>query len=367
MNAMNSKALLARRLHSHGLTGATRFNAPHEAVAWFGAMQAQDYPQSKWAAGARCQSASDASIEQAIADRRIVRTWAVRGTLQLIAAPDVRWITHLVGPRLIAQKAKSDMRRFALDEVAYTEALRALEKILRGAQRTRKEVFAALEAHGISTAGQRGYHILGHAAWRGLICFAPWRGKQDAFVLLDEWLPAAKSLARDEALAELALRYFRSHGPATARDFAWWAGLTAGDARAALDSAKAHLQCERSDGQIVWFHAANVPAEITSPDVHLLAGFDEYLLGYTDRHFQLQSIHNPRVIYSNGIFLPAVVADGQIVGAWSRKMAKGRLTITPVLFSPLSKRAMRALDDAARRYAEFMGMPVERINHDATQ
>lgn len=356
---MNAKELLARRLHSHSLTAATRFMQPHEAVAWFGAMQAQDYPQSKWAAGARCIAATDAGVEQAIVDKRIVRAWAMRGTLQIIAAPDVRWITQLVGPRLIATNAKSNVRRFGLDEAAFAKTLHALEKILRGACLTRREVFAALEAQGISTAGQRGYHILAHATLSGLICFGPWRDKQDAFVLLDEWLPATKPLVRDEALAEIALRYFRSHGPATAKDFAWWTGLTAADVRLALDGAKAQLQSLRIDEQIYWLHAANEATKIASPDVQLLAGFDEYLLGYTDRSLQLQAIQSPRVIHSNGMFLPAVVVDGQIVGTWRRAVAKGKLTVAPTLFAPLNKPALRALDDAVTRHGKFINMPAQ--------
>jgi hypothetical protein len=363
---MNANEALSRRLHSHGLTDATRFDAPHQAAAWFGAMQAQDYPQSKWAAGARCTHATDAAIEQAFAKKSIVRTWAMRGTLQIIAAQDIRWITQLVGARLIASKAKSDVRRFGLDEAAYTEAMRALDHILRGKVLTRKETFLALNAKGISTAGQRGYHILGHAALRGLICFGPWHGKEDTFVLMDEWLPATKPLARDEAMAALALRYFQSHGPATLQDFAWWAGLTASDSRAALDGAKSKLHEARINDQRYWMREAQAGLKIASPDVQLLAGFDEYLLGYTDRTFQMQAIHNTRVIHSNGIFHPTVIVDGQIVGTWRRKAIKGKLVITAHLFMPLSKQVMRKLDDAASRHGEFMGMTTQQILESAT-
>lgn len=352
---MNAKEVLLRRLHSHGLTDETRFDAPHQAVAWFGAMQAQDYPQSKWAAGARCKRTTDAAIESAITERRIVRTWAMRGTLQIIGAPDVRWVVQLVGARLIAAKAKSDVQRFELDQAAYAVTLQALERILHNTQLTRKEIFKALNTQGISTEGQRGYHILSHAAMRGLICFGPWRGKEDTFVLMDEWLSPAKPLQRDEALADLALRYFRSHGPATLQDFAWWAGLTMGDARTALEGAQTQLQDVKIEAQTYWLHASNLPAKLASPDVQLLAGFDEYLLGYTDRSFQMQAIDKASVIHSNGIFLPAVIVDGQIVGAWSRKVVKGKPTVTPALFAPVTQRAMRALDKAALRYINFAG------------
>lgn len=75
-------------------------------------------------------------------------------------------------------------------------------------------------------------NLLWRNAQEALICLGALRGKQQTFVLLDEWVPAGKPLDREEALAKLVLRYFVSHGPATVRDFVWWSGLTAKDAQA---------------------------------------------------------------------------------------------------------------------------------------
>jgi hypothetical protein len=271
----------------------------------------------------------------------------------------VRWLLHLVGPRIIARGAADEVRRFGLDEAEFTRIEKLLDKILRGRQLTRKETYAALEARGIATDGQRGYHILARAGLRGQICFGEWQGKAETFTLLEEWLPPTRALKRDEALAELALRYFRSHGPATLQDYAWWSSLTVAEARVGLEGAKSQLMREVVSDVTYWLPHDAPPAKPKSPDVYLLPGFDEYLLGYTDRNPVLQKVHNASVIHSNGIFKPTVVVDGQIVGIWGRKVNKGTLVMTPNTFAPLSRIEQRAFESAAAKYAEFVGMPID--------
>jgi hypothetical protein len=144
---MNASDIPRQRLHNHRITSTT-FDQPEQVVAWFGAMQAQDYPHAKWAIGLRCTGVNDADVERAIANRSIVRTWAMRGTLQLVAAQDVRWLVQLVGPRIIARGAADDVRRFALDDAAFVKMEKVLGKILRGKQLTRKEMYATLASPG---------------------------------------------------------------------------------------------------------------------------------------------------------------------------------------------------------------------------
>jgi hypothetical protein len=362
--------LIRHRLHSHRITH-TAFTEPAQVVAWFGAMQAQDYPHSKWAVGLRCDGAADADVERAIADRTIVRTWAMRGTLQLVAADDVRWLLSLVGPRIIARGAADDLRRFGLDEAEFTRIDTLLDKILHGRQLTRKETYAALEKHGIRTEGQRGYHILARAGLKGKTCFGEWQGKAETFALLDEWLSSAPSPSlsplgrgdkpkRDATSAELALRYFRSHGPATLGDFVWWSSLTVAEARAGLTGAQPNLIEEKVSDTTYWLADGAAPAKVKSPNakstfsVHLLPGFDEYLLGYTDRSLILQKVHNASVIHSNGIFKPTVVVDGQIVGTWGRRVVKGKVVVTPTTFAPMTAREQRAVEEATERYEAYL-------------
>lgn len=223
------------RLHSHLLAG-NGLATPHDVVAHFGAMQAQDYLGALWAVGVRMQGeATEGEIERAIAERRIVRCWPMRGTLHFVAAEDVRWMLGLLAPRVLRRHGTRLERDFGLDTRTLRRCRTVAERMLRGGNAsTRPELYAAFEAAGIATKGSRGLHILFALAHERVLCFGARRGKQPAFVLLDEWLPPSKPKPREEALAELATRYFRSHAPATPADFAWWSGLPLKEAKEAI-------------------------------------------------------------------------------------------------------------------------------------
>lgn len=346
---------LRQRLSSHRLD-RTAFKRPDEAVAWYGAMQGQDLRHAKWAVGMRCAGVSEADVEQAIADRTLIRTWAMRGTLHLVAADDVIWLLDLVGPRMLERAAANDVRRFDLDEAAFAAAEKALKRALRGKVLTRKETYAALERQGVSTAGQRGYHIVSRAALSGLVCQGPLRDKEDTFVLLDEWLTPAGPKPREEAQAELALRYFRSHGPATLDDFVWWSSLTVPAARAGLEAAKSRLVREVVGDVTYWWASETTLLPKPYPAAHLLPRFDEYLLGYTDRSHILVNIPKAEVIHSNGIFRPTVLMSGQIVGTWSSRKRPNGLEYIPEIYGE-TRQILQEVEAAAERYGIFLGMP----------
>src|SRR5438309_1389889 len=117
-----------------------------------------------------------------------------------------------------------------------------------------------------------------------VICSGPRRGKQFTYALLDERCPKAATpvLSRDEALAELTSRYFRSHGPASLRDFAWWSGLTVADAKKGVALCEGRLGSRAVDGKQHWLDPSRVRASLAKPVVHLLPNYDEYLIAYKD-------------------------------------------------------------------------------------
>lgn len=177
---MLNLALSRQRLHNQRLAAAP-LATPAQAVAWLGAVQAQAYGPARWAVGLRTAGATEAGIEQALAEGAIVRTWALCGTLHLIAAADIRWLLDLVGPVVLA-RGSAYFRKNALDEAGFAPIRRMLEDILGGGQRlTRAEVFAALHARGVPTEGQHGYHILARAGLDGQVCAGPPRGKQETY------------------------------------------------------------------------------------------------------------------------------------------------------------------------------------------
>jgi hypothetical protein len=90
-----------------------------------------------------------------------------------------------------------------------------------------------------------------------------------------ERAPSARRLDRKEALAELALRYFTGHGPATERDLASWATLTLRDVRTGLAAVADRLESFELDGRTFWFGRPDPEPERPGPDAHLLQILDE--------------------------------------------------------------------------------------------
>lgn len=284
----------------------------------------------------------------------------MRGTLHFVAPADIRWMLALLTPRVIAGQ-RGRHRQLELDQPTFDRSRDVLTRALEGGrQLTRDALYETLEAAGISTAGQRGIHILGRLAQDGLLCFAARQGKQQAFALLEEWVPPARMLERDEALAELAGRYFTSHGPATVPDFTWWSGLTVADAKVGIELAAPRLEREVIDGQDYWLSAeaqSEMPAvSPASPTAWLLPPFDEYTVAYKDR----SAVHDPAhggLMSSNGIFYPIIVLDGRVAGTWKRVFKKSSVMITLSPFAPLKKKELQAVAVAAERYGAFLGMP----------
>ncbi|MES2569190.1 MAG: winged helix DNA-binding domain-containing protein, partial [Verrucomicrobiota bacterium] len=255
------------------------------------------------------------------------------------------------------------MQQLELDDSIIARCEKILVKALQGGRElARTQVYELLEKEGISCENQRGYHILWQLAQQRLLCFGAHAGKQPTFVLLDEWVPAALPMERDEALATLARRYFTSHGPATLSDYVWWSGLKVSDARAGLEAAREKLFSEKIGKEIHWMqNAPSVSAESVS-DLHLLPPFDEYLLGYKERSAVLDSRHAREVTPgNNGVFMPTILQDSRIVGTWKRTPGKNGLKIATNRFDSVSTIPTDSLIAAIERYARFAGLPVDPL------
>lgn len=336
------------------------FERPGDVVGWLGAVQAQDYLGSLWAIGLRMQNATEEGVEQALANKAVIRTWPMRGTLHIVAAADVRWMLELLTPRVIAGSARRLQQQFDLDEAVLARSRQVFLRALQGGQPlSRNAMYQALEAAHISAARGRGLQILWRLAQEGLVCFGAREGKQHTFVLLEEWAPNAKSMERDEALAELARRYFTSHGPATVQDFTWWSGLAATDALAGLEMVKPHLTQEVIASQTYWLSASMPTAQAASPTACLLPAYDEYTVAYKDRSAVLDPVYAKRADSGTDILHPTIILDGQVVGTWKRTLTKGSVVITPNPFNRLKKAEQRAFAAGARRYGAFLGLQAQ--------
>ncbi|MEO6090138.1 MAG: winged helix DNA-binding domain-containing protein [Umezawaea sp.] len=348
------RRLTALRLSALGID-SPRAASPGEVVRNALATQAQDFPGALWSVGLRTPGATAAGVEAAHAAGDFVRSWPMRGTLHFVAPDDLGWMLGVTRARML-QSASGRRAQLGLGEPEFSRAEAiARDRLTGGGQARRAEMLAAFETGGVSVEGQRGVHILGQLAQQGLLVLA----SRDGWALLDEWVPHPRLLERDDALREFALRYFLSHGPATVRDFAWWSSLTLTDARAGLAAAREQLDELELDGTTYYLRPGLEPA---ARAVHLLPGFDEYLLGYTDRSAPLASEHaNTIVPGGNGLFMPTVVVNGEVAGLWRREKKGKAMTATLAPFRPLTATATRAIRAELDRYARYLGTPVTLV------
>ena len=347
-----------RRLQNERLIGAP-FEKPEDVVQWLGAVQAQDYPGAKWGIGQRAKDCVDATVEQAYTSGKILRTHVMRPTWHFVMPADIRWMLDLSAPRVKATMATYD-RQLELDSNVYKRTNAAIVKALEGgAHLTRTELGDALEAAGIAAGGRRLAHIVHRAEIEALICSGELKGKQHTYALVDKRAPGAKTLPRDEALAELTRRYFTSHGPALAQDFAWWSGLTVADAKAGLEMASRHLLHEVIEGKTYWFSPSPATAGLKDPTVHLLPNYDEYLIAYRDHSATLgESLPSGATALYDMLSRHIAVLNGRVIGGWRSTTKKGEVSIALNLPVPLSGSQKEALHTAAERYGRFLGMTV---------
>ncbi len=352
------KNIAVDRLYSQQFEHS-RLKRPGEVVAWLGAIQAQDYAGAKWSIGLRLPGSTDAEVEQAMEDRAIIRTWAMRGTLHFVAAADVRWMLGLLAPRIIANNARRYMQ-LGLDEPTLARSNEVLVDALQGGgkQLTRKELMSILRQKGISTEGQRAPYMLQRASLDSHICQGVMHRNDPTYMLLDGAIPKCRSMERDEALAELAKRYFTSRGPATLQDYVWWSGLTAADSKAGLEAIESQLIRETIDGKTYWRSGSLPAGRESSPTVYLLPGFDEYLLSYRDRSASLDVERIKKLTPTNGMLNPTIVIGGRVVGIWKRTFRKGEVVVTAKPFTAQTSDERQDFDKSARRYGEYLGMSV---------
>jgi hypothetical protein len=369
VTSLTAGELRALRLRAHLLSGQ-HADSVLAAASHMAGLQAQAAPPARLAVRARTGGLTAADADRACTSRDVTRTWAMRGTLHMVATRDVRWMTGLLGP-VFTKKGARRRAQLGLDDAFCERALTALAGILAGSvPLTRAELLPRLAAEGIriDPATQQPPHLLGYAANRGLICRGPdAKGDEPAYVLLDEWAGNAPSLGREEALAELARRYLGGYGPAAPADFAAWSGLPAADATRAWDLIADGLTPVRAEGLRLSALAGGIPAApggtppAPGPSPLLLGHFDPFLLGYRDRDLMLDPRYAKRVQAGGGFIQPTVIVDGRVAGTWrlSRPPRPGgtaRLTIEP--FGMLPDAALDGLAAEAADIGRFLGIAV---------
>lgn len=359
---MTGQEILRLRLRTQHLTGAP-LDTAEEVVGFLCAVQAQEFAAAKWGLGQRARQVTEADVDRAFASGAILRTHVLRPTWHFVRALDLRWLVTLTAPRVIALMAYYD-RQLALDARVYARSNAIIAGALTGGkQLTRPELGAALGRGGVVAQGQRLGHLMMRAELDLVVCSGAVRGKQHTYALVDERVPHAKARSRDEALAALTRRYFTSHGPATAKDYAWWAGLTVGDAKRAIASVERELERVVVDDRTFWFAGTGrPPRQGASPRAHLLQGYDEYVIGYSESRGLLDPSGKVGTVLGDRRFTHIVALDGRVVGHWRRVPQAKAAAVELSLRVPASAAEQRALAVELDGYGRFVGLPA--VNMD---
>jgi hypothetical protein len=355
--APSAAATRALRLRAQRLTGPAA-TAVEPLVSALCGVQAQDPVAAALALRARSRGLDARAVQRARdEDRSVVWTWAMRGTLHLVAATDVGWILGLLGP-IFAAAGRRRREALGLPDELCERALVVLREILAATgPLPRAELVGRLADRGVAIdpAGQAPAHLVGYAGLRGVVCRV---GDGPAYALLDDWLGAApRAAAPDAALAELARRYLGAHGPAGAADLAAWSGVGLRRARRGLELIAGELRAVQTASGPGWT-LASAPRRVprsARPQVALLGHFDPYLLGYADRDLVLDRRFARRIQAGGGFIQPAVLVDGRVVGTWRRGRRGGRLHVELELFEELPEGAADALEREATDVTRFLG------------
>jgi hypothetical protein len=350
------------RLRNQGLDGKV-LERPEQVVQWLGAVQAQDYAGAKWACAQRTRGITSAAIDDLFAKGRLLRTHVMRPTWHFVLPDDIRWMLKLTAPRVKSATASYD-RKLELDDAVYARCNDVIAAALqRGRQLTRQELAAILREAGIAASGSRLGHIMMRAELDAVICSGALRGKQFTYALLDERVPPGRMIEREEALVELARRYFTSHGPATAQDFSWWSGLSAADARTGLEMVRSELVSEPVDGRMYWYPDRPEPPAAKKPVMHLLPNYDEHVVAYRHHGPSLDDTAlKHRLPADQTLNAHLIARNGLIIGGWRRVSENKSTLIRTQLNITLTKTEQAELQAATEEYGRFLEQPVRLSN-----
>ncbi|HEY4206966.1 MAG TPA: winged helix DNA-binding domain-containing protein [Puia sp.] len=356
---MNSHEIAQIRLINQHL--ARPAATPDQLVRWMGCIQAQDYAMAKWAVGIRLPKATDANIEKAFNEGRILRTHALRPTWHFVCPEDIRWMLRFNAPKVRAL-SRLNHQQLGIDAAILKKSRTLIAKAIADqGPLTRPQLAEALRKGKIATNETRLGHLLMEAELDAILCSAGRIGKQFAYGLLDELVSGSghartmsRTMSNEEAIAELAHRYFPSRGPATVRDFAWWGGLTLTEARKGHEAVQTGMDCIKAHGQEYWFrpptHTAGPATTYRPATTYLLPAFDEYTVAYKDRSDVLDPAHAAMSFHG---LKPILVQNTHVAGIWQRTMKKGMAVVETMPFEkPVAERTLRT---AIRDYQNFIG------------
>jgi hypothetical protein len=317
---------------------------------------------------ARVEGVDAAAVRRAVADRRLIKTWAMRGTLHLVTAGDLPLVVAALGTRVRYDSA-AWLRAFKVTREEMESFLSQLPDALAEDALTREELVDAMAERVPPRFAEQlrsGWGtLLKPAAFLGLLCFGPSQGQRVTFVRPDRWVRGWKPspLAAEEALAEMARRYLHRYGPATHAEFARWWGTDPAHGKRVFRSIEDELAVVEVDGERVWARRDDVDAlaatetvgSASEPHVRLLPNFDPYVLFFHPRGRLVAAEHRDRVFRKSAWISPVVLVDGLVAGVWEPERKKAGIEVTVEAFGRLAAPVKAAIEREAAAVGAFEG------------
>lgn len=349
---MTTTELLNIRLNNH-LLAARTMKEPLEVISWLGAMQSQSLEMAKWAIGSRLENSTVSDINEALDTGKIIRTHILRPTWHFVSAEDIHWMFDLSNKRLKTIYHNYG-KQLGVNHDLMLRAVSIAEKALIDDKHlTKQELCDYLRTQGMNFDTRHMTSLIEYAEMEGVLCNGRLKDNKQTFTLLEKWAPRRETICREEALERLARRYFTSHGPATINDFSWWSGLSVTECRQAIEMIKGDFVCEEFNGRRFIMRSDVNTTPPTDMSALLLAPFDEFVVGYTDRSEIIEEAHYRKVMTVNGLFSPTVMLNGEIIGSWKRIAKKGVSNIELSFFKKQSAKTEKLFDQDINRCKAF--------------
>ena len=331
------------------------YQKPQNIVAWQGAMQAQDYNYFRWAIGIRQRIPQIAQLQAAFAKAELLRLHLLRCTVQVVSQKDIGWLLPLCKERnLRTLQSWHKSINISFSESHFEEITRAMQELLAGGKSLPKRAIAEeLTSLGFLLDDRLLTSLLVRSEIEGLLCSGVMQGREATWALLSERVPTICSLTPNEALKQLAIKYFRSHSPASLDDFAWWSGLSKTQCKKALTLIANEVEEIKVEEETMYLYHNTLDCPDYARKVLLLPPYDEYLIGYKSRWVALEKKHTAKAHNNFGIFKPVILHEGRVVGNWKASIGKQASNLLTELFAEKSKVKQQSLQDAINQFVEF--------------
>jgi len=331
------------------------YEKPEEIVAWQGAMQAQDYNYFRWAIGIRQRIPQIAQLQEAFAKAELLRLHLLRCTVQVVSQTDIGWLLPLCKERnLRTLQSWHKSINVSFSGSHFEEITRAMQELLAGGKSLPKRAIAEqLTSLGLLPDDRLLTSLLVRSEIEGLLCSGQMQGRGATWALLSERVPAICPLTPDEALKQLAIKYFRSHSPASLEDFVWWSGLPKTQCKKALTLIANEIEETKVEEETMYLYHNTLDCPDYARKVLLLPPYDEYLIGYKSRWVALEKKHTAKAHNNFGIFKPVILHEGRVVGNWKASIDKQAENLLTELFAEKSKVKQQSLQDAINQFVEF--------------